>query len=146
MGQSIGIGIGKYRLKFLVSVSVFFNRYPTARYRFGNIRKCEQTKKPKTGGRPRSMHTLETFGENTETFEQKIIPKRIILLKCPNSFDSVFFFAQGDSVILLLKCFSCLQMSPKCALTAAYLQFWASLFARIFEYSLTTLDAVPMRG
>ena len=37
-------------------------------------------------------------------------------------------------------------MSPKCALTAAYLQFWASLFARIFEYSLTTLDAVPMRG
>ena len=27
MGRSIGIG--KYRLKFLVSVSVFFNRYPT---------------------------------------------------------------------------------------------------------------------
>ena len=33
MCQSIGIGIGKYRLKFLVSVSVsvsaFFNRYQT---------------------------------------------------------------------------------------------------------------------
>ena len=35
----------------------------------------------------------------------------------------------------MFQCF--LQMSPKCALTAAFLQFWASLFARIFEYCRT---------